>query len=206
MNDAVEGIDRAEPVAFSSRTIDVDGAEIRIAEAGQGDALLYVAPAQDRLAGLLAAQFRVIAVQQAGHIAAIVKALGLDPYSICVEGANARAALSLAIGKSAAPQRLILIAPEVLGPEQDLNDPTIAERLQDSACDILLLFGTDTGGAGSETASAHREKIPRSHLMYIFDAEDPARSRPEAAASVIADFINRGDGFLVSEADGRLFP
>jgi len=218
MNDVLDKNTAAARIEFRSRMIDAAGAKVAVAEAGEGEVLVYLASAEDALASLLARHNRVVAVApderlansapsaKARRIADIAAALGVDQYCLLAEGADALAALSLAAEKDTVLQRMVLVSPQAFGPGDVLDDPALAELLPDVECDSLLLFGTDGGGASSQTAAVHREKIPKSHLMYVFDAKDPARSRPEAAASVIGDFLRRGDGFLVSDEDGRLYP
>ena len=58
----------------------------------------------------------------------------------------------------------------------------------------------------AEMHAAAKQHCSIDVTKFVFDALDPARSRPEAAAEVIGDFLKRGDGFLVSEQDDRLFP
>ena len=205
-------------ISFTRTTIDAAGTPVAIAQAGSGFAVIHIAASVDRLAQLLAGQFRMCCFEpgedfailapamKARRIAAIADALGLEQYGISVEGADALAALHLAADEPEKLQRAVLHAPGVFDNAGVLNDPSLAARLEGITAHSLALFGTDSGGNCDSPASIYREKIPNCQLMYLFDAPGLARSRPEAAAEVIADFLQRGDGFLVSEQDGRLFP
>jgi pimeloyl-ACP methyl ester carboxylesterase len=211
-------VERDTQINFTRSTVDAAGTPVEVAHAGNGLAVVHVAASSDRLAQLLAGQFRICCFEpgeefaalapamKARRIAAIADALGLEQYCLSVEGDDAIAALHLAADEPEKLQRAVLLAPEVFDSTGVLNDPSLAAKLERITGHSLSLFGTDSGGNVQVMTSLYREKIPNCHLMYVFDALDPARSRPEAAAEVIADFLLRGDGFLVSEQDGRLFP
>ncbi|MGE3247732.1 MAG: hypothetical protein AB7F96_06635 [Beijerinckiaceae bacterium] len=214
----VAEVDEAQTVRFPQRTIDAGGSPVDIAEAGDGAPLIYLGTSTDTLAGLLARDFRVVALEpdsgftaltpamKARRIAAVAAALSLETYSVCAAGADTQAAAHLAADDPEKLQRAILLAPDVFDARGVLNDPSLSEKTADIACHSLALFGTDAGGHCEGNASHYRERLPKCHLMYVYDAPDPARDRPDAAASVIADFLRRGEGFLVSEKDGRVHP
>jgi hypothetical protein len=53
----------------------------------------------------------------------------------------------------------------------------------------------------------YRERIPNSYYMLIYDAGHAiADERPDAAARLLADFIGRGDAFIVNGASGLINP
>ena len=207
-----------KPVTFAVRTIDAKGASVEIAEAGEGAAVLWCGRPDAAPAGLLADGFRVVATaggadfaslspaMKARRLVAVAEALELEEYSVCVSGADSSAALHLAADEAEKLQRAILIEPQVYDAKGVLNDPALAEKLANIACHSLALFGVDSGGVTNAATSHYRERVPNCHLMYVYAAADIVRDRPQAAASVIADFLRRGDGFLVSEKDGRLHP
>lgn len=205
-------------IAFALRDIDAKGVKAVVAEAGQGDAVLYCGASGDGLAGLLAADFRIFATDggadfpglspamKARRLAGLADALGLTAFSVCVCAADANAALHLAADEPEKLQRAILIEPQVYDANGVLFDPALAEKLGAIASHSLALFGTNDGGETQAFAAPYREHIPHCHLMYVYDAGDIVRERPQAAANVIGDFLRRGDGFLVSDQDGRLHP
>jgi len=213
---------QVSPPQFARRMLAVEGAAIEVAVAGVGDPLLYVCTddaREDRLAGLLAAQFMLVAVpaegsdgarlpalQQARHLAAIAQGLGFEAWDLCLRGSGTCAALYLAADRAAGLRRVVLLAPEIFTTGGELREPAPGDRLDDPGVDMLALFGTDAGGDAREEASCYRERLARCHLTFVYDAPDPARDRPEAAASVIADFLKRGEGFLVNNGDGALYP
>lgn len=211
-------VDADTQINFTRSTVDAAGTPVEIAEAGSGLAVIHVAASTDRLAHLLAGQFRICCFEpgeefaalapamKARRIAALADALGLQHYCLSVEGVDALAALHLGADVPEKLLRAVMFSPQVFDSAGVLNDPSLAAKLEGITAHSLALFGTDSGGNTQGDTSLHREKIPNCHLMYVFDALDPARSRPEAAAEVIGDFLKRGDGFLVSEQDGRLFP
>ncbi|MDP4593332.1 MAG: hypothetical protein NWT00_02050 [Beijerinckiaceae bacterium] len=203
-------------IAFESRTYRAGYSSFEIASAGQGQHVLYIGAGSDTLAQLLAADFAVHAfaadetfasfapAAKAQHLAVALEAMALTGCSVIAAGPDAQALVHLAAGAPDMCSSNVMIAPAVFDETGVLLDPALAEKLEKITSHTLALFGTDSGGAAVGGPSNYRQKIPNCHLMYVFDAPDPLRDRPQAAASVIADFLRRGDGFLVNEKDGRI--
>lgn len=207
-----------EELNGTSRTLDAQGVAVAIAEAGQGDFVLVIGDPGSALASALAWQFRVVTTpggddfaslspaMKARRIAAIATAGGYAAFALCVTGHDASAAMHLAADMPEAVQKCVLIEPHVYDARGVLYDPSLAEKLDKIACHSLALFGTDGGGNTQAAPSFYRALIPNCHLMYVFEAVDILKDRPDAAIEVIADFLRRGDGFVVSDKDGRLHP
>jgi pimeloyl-ACP methyl ester carboxylesterase len=206
----------ADLTTFSRRAIDVAGSTVQIAQAGQGAPLLLIGNHADPLPQMLAGAFALTVIaaddsfaaltpaMKARRLAGLAQALDLDTYSVCAEAAEASAALHLAAGAPEAVQRCVLIAPQVYDAGGILNDPSLSDEIEAITCHSLALFGTDGGGNVDAVPALYRERIPNCHLMFVYDSTDPVRGRPQAAYEVVADFLNRAEGFLVSEQDGRL--
>lgn len=218
MADNTATLDGAAPSAFKHYTLEAAGVEAEIAEAGTGAAVLYLGSHDDPLVKWISPKFHLHVVtpdkgfaalapaMKARWIADIAQSLKLQHCALCVEGDNAAAVLHLAADDPEKFVNNVMIAPDVYDERGVLGDPALAEKLTSIASQTLALFGTDASGAVQGAASFYRANIANCHLMYVYDALDPARDRPEAAASVISDFLRRGDGFLVSEQDGRIHP
>ena len=203
-------------VTFTRQTLDVGATRVDIANAGQGRGVLYLAASSDPLAQILAADFNVhcftpndvfaslAPAAQARQIAAILEALALPACSVIAAGDDAQALLHLAADAPDASSNNIMVAPSVFDAQGVLRDPALADKLENITSHSLALFGTDSSGNATGSPSLYRQTIPYCHLMYVYDAPDPVRDRPQATACIIADFLRRGDGFLVNEKDGRI--
>ncbi len=201
---------------FTERNVDAGGIDVTLLEAGEGAAVVYIGDGDNAFVQKLAKKFRVVSTSggedfsglslamKARRIAAIATASGYATFSICASGEDSSAALHAAADMPEAVQRCVLMGPLVFDNRGIMRDPSLPEKLQAIACHTLALFGTDGGGNTQVVPSWYREHVPNCHLMYVFDAPDVEKDRPAAAASVVIDFLNRGDGFLVSEGDGRI--
>ncbi|HEY2592645.1 MAG TPA: alpha/beta hydrolase [Chloroflexota bacterium] len=71
----------------------------------------------------------------------------------------------------------------------------------------LVVFGTRDRITPPELGRVYRDKMPRCHFVLLFDAGHEAGSeRPEALASLIADFLERREAFIVTEKSSLLHP
>ncbi len=72
---------------------------------------------------------------------------------------------------------------------------------------VLALFGTADRVIPPTLAHHYSELLPACNLMMIYDAAHAVDAdRPEAVASVVADFIDRREKFLVSTGSGIIHP
>jgi pimeloyl-ACP methyl ester carboxylesterase len=87
----------------------------------------------------------------------------------------------------------------------DGRDADLAARLAGLAVPVLALFGTRDRTIPREAARRYREHLPHCHVMLVYDAGHAiAADRPEAVASLVADFLERREQFVVSRAGGLL--
>lgn len=87
------------------------------------------------------------------------------------------------------------------------RDPELESRLADLNVPALVLFGTLDRVIPSEAGRIYREKLPNCHFILVFDAGHAVDAdRPEAFASVVVDFLQRGEGFLVKRESALINP
>jgi pimeloyl-ACP methyl ester carboxylesterase len=92
----------------------------------------------------------------------------------------------------------------LLGPPRD---PPFEARLAELPHPVLALFGTADRVTPPEGAHLYRELLPNCHIMLVYDAAHAIDAdRPEALASVVADFLARKDHFLVRNRSDLVHP
>ena len=92
------------------------------------------------------------------------------------------------------------------GPSPVLSQET-EDRLGVVQCPTLVVFGLHDKLAAPEAGSILREKMPNSHLSFIYDAGHAiALERPEALAGLVVDYVARQETFIVSQDDGVINP
>ena len=92
------------------------------------------------------------------------------------------------------------------GPSPVLSQET-EDRLGEVQCPTLVVFGLQDKLAAPEAGSILREKLPNSHLSFIYDAGHAiALERPEALAGLVVDYVARQETFIVSQDDGVINP
>jgi pimeloyl-ACP methyl ester carboxylesterase len=71
----------------------------------------------------------------------------------------------------------------------------------------IIVFGTRDGLIPPETGRAYKRLIPRSDLVYVYDAaHEVARDRPDAFAALVGDFLERGEAHVVDRRDRLINP
>lgn len=92
----------------------------------------------------------------------------------------------------------------LIGPPRD---EALERRLPDLHVPVLVLFGTLDRMIPSEMGRLYCEKLPNCNLVLVYDAGHAVDAdRPEACASVINDFIQHREGFLVNRQSGLIYP
>ena len=123
------------------------------------------------------------------------------PQFIVAAGARASEALALALDARGVTA-IALMGPPALGQ----LDPEALARLQQLETPVLALFGTGDEASPPDLAHEWRRGAPKCFPMVVYAAgADMANERPAAIASIIGEFLKRGEGFLVQQADGRLY-
>lgn len=92
----------------------------------------------------------------------------------------------------------------LIGPARD---EVLEDRMTDIHVPVLVLFGTEDRMIPSEMGRLYCEKIPNCHLILVYDAGHVVDAdRPEAFVSVVSDFLQRHDAFLVNRHSGLIHP
>jgi pimeloyl-ACP methyl ester carboxylesterase len=201
------------PVAIHSGEL---AGGLRYREAGVGTPVLCLgggerlSPMRERLA----ARHRVIEflspVLTEPAIGPAITALSLDRFDLIAHGAHAALALQLALERPKDVRALVLLAPTVLtldGRCADDAHAPIVNRVGELKLPILTCFGTRDAIAPVETARHYRAHLPGCNLMLVYDSgHDMETERPEAVASLVLDFLERHDLFLVRRESDLIFP
>jgi pimeloyl-ACP methyl ester carboxylesterase len=107
------------------------------------------------------------------------------------------------------------LAPEVAAKQRALTrrllgpprDAAFESRLEAVEAPVLALFGTEDKVTPPAAAHLYREILPNCHLVMVYDAAHAIDAdRPEAVASVVDDFLERGERFLVRRKSGLIHP
>lgn len=92
----------------------------------------------------------------------------------------------------------------LIGPERDSE---LEGRLGSVQVPVLALFGTEDRVIQPELGRIYKDLLPNCHLVFIYDAGHALDvDRPEAFASVVADFVARREGFLVNDQSAVINP
>jgi pimeloyl-ACP methyl ester carboxylesterase len=163
---------------------------------------------------------------------AAAAALGLERFDLMGHSFGAKLALWTAIQNPGAIRALALVAPSAIRPEdwtlptvQEGVDPEIGrkqaalvdrlfgppvddaleQRMGEIACPVLALFGTRDELIPTTFARRYKRLMPKANVMFVYDAgHGITEDRPEAAASLIEDFLAEPEGFLVNRTSGKL--
>ena len=85
--------------------------------------------------------------------------------------------------------------------------PELESRFAALKVPTLVLFGTQDRIIPPEMGRVYREKLPNCHFMLVYDAAHAiGADRPEAFTSLVSDFLERREQFLVSRASSLVHP
>jgi len=159
-----------------------------------------------------------LAVQQPERIQALIL---VAPAAIRPEGGVPPAALSpeeLRARLYAHPERQAPSPPldpamrakqqalvrRVMGPARD---EALESRMPGLNVPVLVLFGTMDRLIPPEMGRIYCEKLPNCHLILVYDAgHEVDADRPEAFVSVVGDFLQHHEAFLVNRQSGLIHP
>ena len=89
----------------------------------------------------------------------------------------------------------------------ETHDSEAESRLGEIQCPTLVVFGLEDKIAAKESASVYREKISNCNVSIVYDAGHAiVADRPEALASVVSDFVERRETFIVGRQSGLVNP
>ena len=79
-------------------------------------------------------------------------------------------------------------------------DSDLAAQLSKIECLTLIVHGTRDGRVPEEAVQLLKRDIPRSHLIYIYDAAHSIETdQPARFAHLVSDFMERAEAFLVNQ-------
>ncbi len=188
-------------------TIEIDGVQLRVREAGSGRPLVVLGDDGqiDALRNGLAKHNRVLAIEVSGGegldarklaeaAAAALARMKLEQFSVIGISRGAALALTLAVFAPHQIDKLILMSP----PPMAALDEEVRAGLAQVAAPTLVMVGSRDRSGGAETMRALREKIAACHLLLVYDAgEAIAAERPDACLTPIGEFLERGIEFVV---------
>ncbi len=92
-----------------------------------------------------------------------------------------------------------------------IRGPARDEELESSLAELevqtLVLLGTEDRISRAELGDIYRELMPACQVVMVYDAAHALDAdRPEAVTSVMEDFLDRHEQFLVRETSGLLYP
>jgi pimeloyl-ACP methyl ester carboxylesterase len=71
----------------------------------------------------------------------------------------------------------------------------------------LVIFGTRDRVIPPQMGRVYREKMPNCHYVLVYDAgHEVGADRPEAFASLVADFLARREAFIVNQRSSLINP
>ena len=185
----------------------------KITEIGTGHAvfLLQRAPNEtivDRLGG----RFRVVTIEVgpgadptdvARALAEAGARTAISKYSVVAESDLAPVAIAHAIESADSVETLILIAPQAIrtnGASRDLP-------LEEIKAPTLALFGTRDEVTAPETGRIYARRIPCCFYTLVYDAgHDISTDRPQALLSVVCDFLEHHEKFVVAAGSSAISP
>ena len=159
-----------------------------------------------------------LAVQQPERIEALVL---VAPAAIRPEGEILPQALSPEERRArlyAHPERqapVLPLDPAIIAKQQALvrrllgpaRDAALESRMPDLHVPVLVLFGTKDRMIPPEMGRLYCEKLPNCHLILVYDAGHAVDAdRPEAFVSVVSDFLQHHEAFLVNRQSGLINP
>ena len=77
-------------------------------------------------------------------------------------------------------------------------DPALEDRLGEIQVPVVVLFGTEDKMIPPTMGPSYVQRIPNCHFVLVYDAgHEIGADRPEAFTSVVADFLQRHERFVV---------
>ena len=79
-------------------------------------------------------------------------------------------------------------------------DADLAAQLSKIECLTLIMHGTRDGHVPEEAVQLLKREIPRSYLIYVYDAAHNLETdQPARFAHLVSDFMERAEAFLVNQ-------
>ena len=156
------------------------------------------APRAEGTCAHLTARFRVVVVHARESPGAVLHALdgaGVSAFNLLATGGASRAVAALARAAGTRLLAMVLESPDAPGPDDIPAAPA------------LVVLGTRDTEAAQGAGVGWVDRIPGSHLVYVYDAGHAvSEDRPEAFAEVVGDFLERHDAFVISRTTTVIYP
>ena len=133
-------------------------------------------------------------------MAAAVARLVRGNYTLVGTSRGADVAAWIATSAGETLDALVLLAPLAIRPRmQDaVHDQALESKLENIQCPTLVAFGTDDRLVSREAARVYAERIPAVNVSLVYDAGHVITAdRPDALISLVADYVERRDTFVV---------
>jgi pimeloyl-ACP methyl ester carboxylesterase len=207
-------MEQMSETTWRTGTATIAGSRISYREAGEGSTVLCLHRGRTipRAFSLIAARRHVVSLSLPGAVAPgeLLSAFRLEHCDLLAVGDEAACALRL---KAAAPERfgaLVLLAPTVIAASGTAANPADEDALGligEATRPCLALFGTRDEIVPVTCARHYRERMADCNLVFVYDASHAmAEERPEAVASIVLDFLERHNLFLVRRESDLIFP
>jgi pimeloyl-ACP methyl ester carboxylesterase len=213
----------AAPLQWREGTVAVEGRQWAYREAGDGEIVLLLDPPGPSASGggppaRLADSYRLIettfgsdrgsgggaedppARSAARLVRQFAEAVGCDHFAVVSRGPATRVARWLAMQHPAAVTTLGLESPPLLAVDafSGGSDAMLLEAMPSLEVPTLVLLGQGAAPAAPEYLSTYR-RLPASTVGLVYDAgEDVRGDRPSAYTAAVAEYLERGQAFVVS--------
>jgi len=88
-----------------------------------------------------------------------------------------------------------------------IRDPELSQAMAKVATPVLALFGTRSTVVSTDAAREYTALLQKCFATLVYDAgHDIDMERPEAVASVVGNFLQHGESFIVNRDDGMIHP
>jgi pimeloyl-ACP methyl ester carboxylesterase len=156
----------------------------------------------------------------AATLVCAARKMGAERFKLWGTSFGGAVALWMAIGAPEAIETLVLEAPGAIlpeggiGPSSTLLDALVRPSRQETEAHLaslniptLVIFGTRDRVISPELGRVYREKMPNCHYVLVYDAgHEVAADRPDAFVSLVSDFLERREAFIVNEKSSLLHP
>jgi pimeloyl-ACP methyl ester carboxylesterase len=217
--------------AFTEAHVEADGLRIRYLHGGTGRPLVWLHGGGGlqlkRAHELLAERYRLVAFEVPGFgpgaasdrsqtypelaatLATAARQLGLERFNLWGTSVGSTLALWLTIGAPELIEALVLERPGAIQPATPAADPAALTEQHLAALTVptLVVVGTRVRLTPPELGRVYRAKMPNCNYVLVYDAgHDVAADRPEAFSSLVGDFLERREAFIVSQKSSLLHP
>jgi pimeloyl-ACP methyl ester carboxylesterase len=146
-----------------------------------------------------------------GMVSRTIREIAGGQYVLVGAHDTSGAAIRQTLDAPADVEGLVLVSPTFILPAGEspvaVNGSQLAPRLREIECHTLVVLGQKDRAIPPEAARVYKEMIPNCTVSLVYDAaHDVMADRPEALIDVVADFVERGEAFIVGRQSGVVNP